>query len=212
MSTKRSAEALQQRKEATKDFVKQMFIDGKNAEKQDKLGFNDVVTDDEGLDEEGEYTAWKEREFSRIRLLRIASGEEEKDEEDLAAVQVQPAEKGKRAFRQKYWHKGAFFQAATDNPLVDDKVDEIYNRDFSAATGEDKEYDKELLPKVMQVAAGKWGRSGQSKYTHLKDQDTTDRDSPFFKQSRKMRDKYVSKMGGMGGTGGGFEKPSNKKR
>ena len=67
-------------------------------------------------------------------------------------------------------------------------------------------------PQHVIEAAQKAIIEGQTKYTHLKDQDTTDRDSPFFKQSRKMRDKYVSKMGGMGGTGGGFEKPSNKKR
>ena len=62
--------------------------------------------------------------------------------------QIQPKEKWK--FLQKYWHKGAFFQETSDNPYSRDQVDEVYARDYSAPTGEDK-LDKSVLPKVMQV-------------------------------------------------------------
>jgi microfibrillar-associated protein 1 len=54
--------------------------------------------------------------------------------------------------------------------------DEVYKRDFSAATLEDH-FDKSVLPKVMQVK--NFGRSGRTKYTHLVDQDTTQFDSPW---------------------------------
>ncbi len=62
--------------------------------------------------------------------------------------QIQPKEKWK--FLQKYWHKGAFFQETSDNPYSKDQVDDVYTRDYSAPTGEDK-LDKSVLPKVMQV-------------------------------------------------------------
>lgn len=62
--------------------------------------------------------------------------------------QIQPKEKWK--FLQKYWHKGAFFQETSDNPYAKDNVDDVYTRDYSAPTGEDK-LDKSVLPKVMQV-------------------------------------------------------------
>lgn len=63
--------------------------------------------------------------------------------------QIQPKEKWR--FLQKYWHKGAFFQETSDNPYSRDQVDEVYARDYSAPTGEDK-LDKSVLPKVMQVS------------------------------------------------------------
>ena len=58
--------------------------------------------------------------------------------------------KEKWKFLQKYWHKGAFFQ---ESSYAQDKVDDVYKRDYSGATGEDK-MDKSVLPKVMQVRPG----------------------------------------------------------
>ena len=63
---------------------------------------------------------------------------------------VDKALKKKWRFLQKYWHKGAFFQAGADDPFASDGVDEVFRRDFSAPTGEDK-MDKSILPAVMQV-------------------------------------------------------------
>lgn len=51
---------------------------------------------------------------------------------------------------------------------------QIFKRDFTAPTLEDK-IDKSVLPKAMQVRRDKFGKVGQTKYTHLADQDTTDR-------------------------------------
>eukprot|EP00951_Prasinocladus_malaysianus_P021867 scaffold181711_cov42-Prasinocladus_malaysianus.AAC.2 len=92
-------------------------------------------------------------------------------------IQVRPEKnKQKWSFMQKYWHKGAYFQEASDGK-DQTGVDNIFRRDFSAPTGEDK-MDKTMLPKVMQVK--NFGRSGRTKYTHLLDQDTTDWDAPKF--------------------------------
>ncbi len=58
--------------------------------------------------------------------------------------------KKKWRFLQKYWHQGAFFQEASDNPYTDERTDTIFRRDYSNPTGEDK-MDKTVLPKIMQV-------------------------------------------------------------
>ena len=55
--------------------------------------------------------------------------------------------KKKWRFLQKYWHKGAFFQDGSDNPYAEERRDNIFGRDYSAPTGEDK-LDKTVLPKV----------------------------------------------------------------
>lgn len=69
---------------------------------------------------------------------------------------------------------------------------EIYNRDFSEATGEDK-FDKQILPKVMQLRKGQFGRAGRTKWTHLADQDTTiaakKEGDDFYSLDRGIREK-----------------------
>ncbi|MDP1601831.1 MAG: microfibrillar-associated 1 family protein [Legionella sp.] len=93
----------------------------------------------------------------------------------------------KMRFQQKYYHKGAFFND-------DDQISQtLKQRDFSLPTGEDK-LDKTVLPKVLQVK--NFGRSGRTKYTHLKDQDTTVADSPWA-QDTKIRKKFEEKLGGL---------------
>ncbi|EFJ45724.1 hypothetical protein VOLCADRAFT_35700, partial [Volvox carteri f. nagariensis] len=77
--------------------------------------------------------------------------------------------KAKWNFLQKYWHKGAYFQAPDDTRGTAG-TDDIFRRDFSAPTGIDK-FDKSILPKVMQVK--NFGRSGRTKWTHLLAEDTT---------------------------------------
>lgn len=86
-------------------------------------------------------------------------------------------DRGQQQYMQKYYHKGAFFQ---------DQDDEIFKRDYSAPTV-DEVRNKELLPKVMQVK--NFGLAGRTKYTHLVDQDTSSRDSPWEKPLAKRRRK-----------------------
>nr|GMC61516.1 microfibrillar-associated protein 1-like [Ipomoea batatas] len=76
---------------------------------------------------------------------------------------------------EKYYHKGAFFQSNPDDRAGTAGGDNIFSRDFSAPTGEDK-LDKTILPKVMQVKH--FGRSGRTKWTHLVNEDTTDWNNP----------------------------------
>ena len=84
-----------------------------------------------------------------------------------------------------------------------DKDEELYKRDFSEATIDEVRH-RELLPEVLQVK--RFGRAGQTKYTHLQDQDTSRKDTG---RDRVLEKKVTEKMGGMRG---GFEKPSDRRR
>lgn len=60
----------------------------------------------------------------------------------------------------------------------------IRDRSFNEPTLEDK-FDRESLPKIMQVK--KFGMRGQTKYTHLIDQDTSNlKQNSFGKGIRKF--------------------------
>lgn len=74
-------------------------------------------------------------------------------------------------FMQRYYHDGVFFQTNPDDEGGTAKADNIYARDFSDPTGEDK-MDKTILPGVMQVKH--FGCRGRVKWTHLSNEDTTD--------------------------------------
>lgn len=193
-----------------------------NAEHMQLLKITDIDDDDETYDEAAEYAAWKVRELKRIK----------RDQERRAAIEAEQLEvermrdmtegqrleelqkrketegdkeagKGKMKFMQKYYHKGAFFM---------DQNEELYDRDTTEATGEDR-VDKAALPKVMQVKTGMFGKIGQTKYTHLADQDTSSKDSLWngglARGGGNDRNAQKSKRGG---TGDVFERPSSKRQ
>lgn len=102
--------------------------------------------------------------------------EEERREWERKNPKPLPTPKQKWRFMQKYYHKGAFFQSEVDDHAATAGSVDIFKRDFSAPTGEDK-MDKTILPKVMQVKH--FGRSGRTKWTHLVNEDTTDWNNPY---------------------------------
>jgi len=73
--------------------------------------------------------------------------------------------RGRYRFLQRYYHAGAFF--------ADERASDpgVFNRDFNAATGDDRTIDRSLLPAVMQVKH--FGLKGRTKYSHLTAQDTS---------------------------------------
>ena len=89
---------------------------------------------------------------------------------------------------QRYYSTGAFFQ---------DSEDPIFQRDYNTAVGEDL-WDKSGLPKCLQKRRDQFGKKGQSKYTHLTDQDTTNFD-PYFKKDEFIENKMFMKLGGQKG-------------
>ncbi|KAJ3163521.1 Microfibrillar-associated protein 1 [Geranomyces michiganensis] len=176
------------------------------------------VDDTDNVNEEEEYAAWKLRELRRIKRDREEADAREAAIEDLerrrnmtdAEIMAEKrkegtlkdhggADKPKHRFMQKYFHKGAFF---VDDEAVG-KV--LQTRDFAEPTLEDK-FDKSALPSVMQVK--NFGRAGQTKWTHLTDQDTSKMDSPWFQKS-EVNKRNINKLGGMKQ---GFDKPTAKRR
>jgi len=181
---------LAERRKETLDLVVQSVQLEERAEEQGAR--QDMPDDDDEADEEEAYEAWKLRELRRMKRERdaVRAVERERaeverrrglseaerlreDEARAAASRAGKEEQVQRNFLQKYYHKGAFFQAEDEagNPVLGD----IMKRDFGAATGGDKGVDKASLPAPMQVK--KFGFRSQSKWTHLTAEDTTDRDT-----------------------------------
>ncbi|ORX45704.1 hypothetical protein DM01DRAFT_1339930 [Hesseltinella vesiculosa] len=156
------------------------------------LEVEEDVDDTDGLDEQAEFEAWKVRELLRIKRDRERRIAQEKEQEELERRREMPEEerlkedmehaaktrekdKGEFTFMQKYYHKGAFYQDMAGK-------EEIFQRDYSAPTMNDVR-KREILPEIMQVK--NFGLAGRTKYTHLKDQDTTDRSSPWAQPPSK---------------------------
>lgn len=155
--------------------------------------------DDEDIEEEqkqlsvkrqAKYEAWKVRELKRIlrdreemesyesELAEIERRRKMTDEERIAEnarLGTDHNEKKQKVaynFMQKYYHKGAFFQGNEEDGGLNDDQKALLSRDYNMPTGEDKT-DKSVLPAVLQKRAGTFGKKGNSKWTHLTDQDTT---------------------------------------
>lgn len=145
----------------------------------------DEVDDTDGLDPEAEYAAWKLRELKRIKRDRQAIEEREKeiaeaerrrnlteeerkaeDDEYIAKQKEEKEGKGKMAYMQKYYHKGAFFQD-------DLKAEGLDRRDIMGSRFADDVQNRELLPQALQIRdMTKLGKKGATKYRDLKTEDT----------------------------------------
>jgi microfibrillar-associated protein 1 len=191
-----------QRKQQTKELIRESIQREKEAAKKaQESELEDIPDDNDEINEEEEFEKWRQREFARIRRDREERENEEREieererrknmtEEELIREKQandQGKEKGKIGFLQKYYHKGVFFMDTDENGQVKEK---LYTRDYSAPTLEDK-VDKSSLPKVLQVK--NFGKSGRSKYTHLKDQDTTDYEAGWAKSDTNHADRPTKK-------------------
>ncbi|CAH9070448.1 unnamed protein product [Cuscuta epithymum] len=198
---------LEERKVETKKIIVEKIREATEIQKnlESEANIADVDTDDE-LNEAEEYEAWKAREIARIKREREDRDTVLKEKEEIERLRNMTEEerkewerrnpkqgaqtKQKWKFMQKYFHKGAFFQSNPDDKAGTSGADNIFSRDFSAPTGEDK-LDKTILPKVMQVKH--FGRSGRTKWTHLVNEDTTDWNNPWT-YNDTLRAKYNAKM------------------
>merc|ERR1719376_233348 len=164
----------------------------------------EIVTmpdDNDELNPEEDRQEWEKREIERIMreiLLRESMmkdidelerrrslTDEQRMEEDRKFAETLPkVEKGaiKYQYMQKWFHKGAFFQDETQT----DK-DSIYLRDFQQPTVADMT-NRESLPAPMKLRRGQFGMKGATKYTHLRDQDTTDKTSAMSSFGGKSKD------------------------
>jgi len=220
-------EKAEQDKEERKKESHKMLEDElrKGAIEDNEISDTEMPDDDDDMDEEEQYNIWKFRELERVLdekeareaqakeaaeiLRRRNLTDEERATEDAADKERQHRlgkmqDKGKWGFMQKYYHKGAFFQDTNKHGVSE--YDELFNRDYGGATLEDH-FDKSSLPAVLQVK--KFGHIGQTKYTHLKDQDTTVKEKDQgWGADAKLREKYLGKRAGIGDV----ERPSKKGR
>ena len=188
-------EILEQEK---KRNIEEQELANQKIDKDDDIN---VEEEDENINQAEEYEAWKLRELARIKREQVEREKAEKEAKEvdrrrkLTDTEIMqedkdllaPKEKKKMKYLQKYYHAGAFYRSFDDTDIAS-------KYDFTAPTLEDK-VDKSILPSVMQVK--NFGKSGRTKYTHLVDQDTTQRDSPWS-QKDAIRAKYNSKLGGTG--------------
>lgn len=97
---------------------------------------------------------------------------EEREAEDREFLEKQAEEredKGKMAYMQKYFHKGAFFNADEQ----DEEVKQALNRNIAGHKFVDDAGDKAVLPEYMRIRdMTKLGKKGRTKYKDLKNEDT----------------------------------------
>ncbi|PTB69649.1 hypothetical protein BBK36DRAFT_1111622 [Trichoderma citrinoviride] len=145
---------------------------------------SDVDTTD-GLDPAAEEAAWRVRELKRLRRARQAIEERERelaeverrrnlteeeraaeDEAFLARQREEKEGKGKMAYMQKYYHRGAFFQEET-------AAAGLLQRDIMGSRIQDDVRNREALPEYLQRRdMTKLGKKGATKYKDMRTEDT----------------------------------------
>ncbi|KAF9969720.1 hypothetical protein BGZ73_007774 [Actinomortierella ambigua] len=179
LAEKERLAAKEERRKESHQMLKDYITRSVAEEVPDVEDDMNVVDDTDGLDDEAEFEAWKLRELKRIKRdreeleareaekaeieRRRNLTEEERVKEDMEYLAKKRQEEGPKVKGpiEKYHHKGAFFM---------DSNDAILKRNTNEARP-DAIKDIKSLPKVMQVK--NFGRAGQTKYTTLKDQDTS---------------------------------------
>ena len=163
-------------------------------EQTDLAGIPQVDEEDDKfpyVESEG-YRMWEEREIMRLvdealekskakneirmkeekKRMAKMTDRERMDEDETLMENAKRQGKDKKGeggpkFLQRYQHKGAFYM---DEDKMD--ADDVRLKDYHLqASGDSANVDVKKLPKVMQVR--NFGRKGQSKYSTIKEQDTS---------------------------------------
>ncbi|CAD7972622.1 unnamed protein product [Amoebophrya sp. A25] len=164
------------------------------------------------LDSEEDDTAealeeWKVRELERVlhlqklrtqrieefehleRRRNMTEQERQEDDERLDKLEPETVKSVKYTHMQKYYHQGGYFQ-----DKAQDGSEALYRRDVNQPLASEK-FDKQLLPKSMQVRRGQFGVKGNVKHNSLKEADTTDFSSAWIDEAQKAkREKYMAVM------------------
>jgi len=211
---KRKAARVQEKKAESKQAVIEKIEEEIEAQKlreeADDNSDVELLDDDDEKDEAEEYEMWKIRELKRIKrdkeerldrqkeiefiLKRRGMTDEEREADDRRLDKANPQREEAKSFgfMQKYYHRGGFFQDKTA-----DGTEPLYLRDYHEPLEEEK-YDKQLLPKAMQLRRGEFGKKGQVKHSHLTESDTTDMTAAWAQSSKQVQ-RYQEKMAGAKG-------------
>ncbi|CAD8199240.1 unnamed protein product [Paramecium pentaurelia] len=176
--------------------------DAAKAVNEDSDDGQQKLNDEDTLDET-EYALWKIRELKRIKQFNDEKNKYEIErveierrrnltdmqriQEDfkLGSDKTKMEDKTKYVFMQKYYNTGAFYK---------DMDDPIFQRDYNLPVGEDL-WRKDNLPQILQKRRGEFGKKGNSKYTHLTQEDTTNFD-PSYQVDQNIRQKFLNQQAG----------------
>lgn len=192
---KQLKEIHEEKKNRTKVIVAEVIL-------KEEIGDLDLIEeneeDEEAEDSGEEFTLWKIREIKRImrdkeeremvqkereeieRRRGLSDWERKEEDDRLGNDESAKPSKQKIAFMQKYYNKGVYYIQRDQ----DGKLPEIFMRDYNAPVEGD--YDKSTLPKILQKRRGEFGKKGQSKYTHLTNEDTTNFDPLYMPQQELL--------------------------
>lgn len=176
----------------TQNIVKVIAKKEEEAEKmKDDFGLGGLeMPDDEDReeDEEKEFELWKLREWKRVlRDRKIERKQQGLDVDDeLVGEAGGDGENGEGGmqYMQKFYHRGAFFMERDEKGELKEAV---YRRNFNEPTQEDK-VNKLKLPAVMRARRGQIGKSGRSKHTTIRDEDTAYERTAELRKDRILRD------------------------
>jgi microfibrillar-associated protein 1 len=205
MEEKLKAQKKQDTKKLVIHYIKEDLSKSRIYEKDENI---EMPNDQDDPDDLEEYEAWKIRELKRIKVqaeedeMKLKEKLEIERRRNLTDTQRKEENlrlgsddtlrpfKSKLKFLQKYYHKGAFFS----NERAEN-MDHVLNRDYNLPTWEDK-IDRSNLPKILQKRRGFQFKKGQTKYTHLTGEDTTNFD-PNFKLPENIHSRVMGYMGGL---------------
>lgn len=198
---------LHRQAERRKEETQRLIAEAMTQEAQDVQSDSEVVSDSDDPGDPAEYKQWKLREVKRViretsersarakelaeveRRRNLTDWERSEENKRLGTDETVKPERMPMRYMQKWAHAGAFFQDRDD----EGKLEPIFMRDVNAPVEGD--FDKSVLPEALQKRRGNFGVKGQSKWTHLTAEDTTDF-NPAFKPDEKLVLKQQLKQGG----------------
>ncbi|EER12354.1 microfibril-associated protein, putative [Perkinsus marinus ATCC 50983] len=132
----------------------------------------------------------REEEAEILRRRELTDEQRAKEDAEIAKKYPQREHSKNFVFMQKYYHQGAYYQ-----DLRNEGKEELYLRDYQAPVSLWRLASTRLL-KGQMLRRGQYGKIGQTKYTHLSAEDTTQFDAPWSVRAAQE---------GKGPTPGSFE-------
>ncbi|KAK8811570.1 hypothetical protein WA158_003304 [Blastocystis sp. Blastoise] len=194
---KKKKEAIERRKLESQKVIIQYNLDQDEStkEKEDQeIIKNSNIDEDKESEDEIEFSKWREREIIRLRRERNKEIERQLEEKEkdrrqkltdselyrenlLSNENIYNRKKGHLfTFKQKYYHKGAFY---VDEDSIKNKED-VRLRDYQQPTESENVHEDGFLD-IQKVKD--FGKRSRSKWTNISNEDTTN-DGDWLTQAR----------------------------